>query len=366
MLTAEGCRQRRQRFLSGLDPFPAEGVVVLRDPLHLIYLANFYVDPISSGAAYGGFLLLGKDGHSTLLYDSRLPKSVQHAHADETEVLSWYDGQSPGRGPRELVAREALARRLGKQPPPVHDDPSSPDCPRIANLLHVLRRQKDPDELALLEQCMRATDAGHAWARENVKPGMTELDVYRGVNSACTQEAGHPVIVYGDFAVSPGPERRGGGPTGRVLQPGDLFILDYSVVINGYRSDFTNTLAVGRDPTPGQQRLHDLSRAAMAAGEKALRAGAACQTVYDAVRGVFEKEGVAQYFPHHAGHGLGLAHPEAPFLVRHSDETLKENDVVTLEPGLYVRDVGGLRIENNYLVTEDGHRRLSHHTIALR
>jgi Xaa-Pro aminopeptidase len=365
MLTAEGCRQRRQRFAQGLDPFPTEGFVVLADPLHLVYLANFYVDPISSGAAYGGFLILRRDGHATLLHDGRLPKSVQQAHADETEVLTWYDGQSPGRGPRELVPRAALSKRLGKDPPPVHDGPSSPDCARVAALLYRLRRQKGPDEIAILESCMRATDAGHAWARAHLEPGMTELDVYRGVNSACIQAAGHPVVVYGDFAVS-GPGRRGGGPTERVLQPGDLFILDYSVVINGYRSDFTNTLAVGREPTAGQQRLYDLCRAAMAAGETVLRAGAPCQTVYDAVRGVFEKEGVAQYFPHHAGHGLGLAHPEAPYFVRHSDETVLENEVVTLEPGLYLPDAGGPRIENNYLTTKEGYRQLSHHTIALR
>src|SRR5205085_6996355 len=72
MLTAEGCRQRRQRFLRALDPFPAEGVVVLADPLHLTYLANFYVDPVSSGAAYGGFLVLRPDGHATLIHGGRL------------------------------------------------------------------------------------------------------------------------------------------------------------------------------------------------------------------------------------------------------------------------------------------------------
>ena len=104
----------------------------------------------------------------------------------------------------------------------------------------------------------------------------------------------------------------------------------------------------------------------MAAGEKELRAGAACQAVYDAVRGVFEKAGVAQHFPHHAGHGLGLTHPEAPFLVRHATEALLAGDVVTLEPGLYVPDVGGIRIEHNYLVTDGGYERLSSHTIALR
>jgi Xaa-Pro aminopeptidase len=196
---------------------------------------------------------------------------------------------------------------------------------------------------------------------------MTELDVYRGVNNACIAAAGQAVIVYGDFAVSPGPERRGGPPTSRVLQKGDLFILDFSVVIDGYRSDFTNTIAVGGAPTAEQRRLFELCMAAMTAGEKELRAGNACSTVYDAVNGVFEKAGVAQHFGvgHHAGHGLGLSHPEAPFIVRKADEDLRAGDVVTLEPGLYVSGVGGLRIERNYLVTADGHECLSHHTIAL-
>ncbi len=84
---------------------------------------------------------------------------------------------------------------------------------------------------------------------------MTELDVYSGVCAACTKTAGQAVIVYGDFAVSPGPERRGGPATARVLTAHDMFILDFSVVIDGYRSDFTNTLVVGTPPTPGQQRL---------------------------------------------------------------------------------------------------------------
>src|SRR5205085_6187419 len=142
-------------------------------------------------------------------------------------------------------------------------------------------------------------DAGHTWARANIRPGMTELDVYRGVSSACVQSASHPVIVYGDFAVSPGPERRGGAPTDRVIQPGDMFILDYSVVIHGYRSDFTNTLVVGREPTADQRRLYDLCRQAMTQGERELRGGAACRTVYDAVRDVFGRAGVADAFPHH-------------------------------------------------------------------
>jgi hypothetical protein len=363
MLTAEGCRQRRQRFWEQLDPKPDGDHVRLGDPLHLIYLANFFVDPFSLGGGYGGVLLLRQDGHAKLIHDNRLPESVTQAHVEETVVVPWYDGQSPGRGPRQLALVEAVnPAHAGLR---VHDRPGDPLAAAVIRTIAAMRRRKYPDEMAVLRRCMRATDIGHAWARANIKPGMTELDVYCGVNSACIQEAGHAVIVYGDFAVSPGPERRGGPPTSRVLEPGDMFILDYSVVIEGYRSDFTNTLVVGKEPTPDQQRLLRLCLEAMAAGERQLRAGAACLAVYDAVRGAFEKEGMAEYFPHHAGHGLGLAHPEAPFFVRHADESLIAGDVVTLEPGLYVPGVGGIRIENNYLVTEKGYERLSNHTIAL-
>jgi Xaa-Pro dipeptidase len=364
MLTAEGCLARRQRFWQSLDPPPESDHLRLADPINLAYLANCFVDPFSLGAGFGGYLLVRQDGHAKLLHDNRLPQSVEQAHVEERVVVPWYDGQSPARGPRQLALLGAVnPAHAGLR---IHDRPGDPYAATVINTLAGLRRRKEPDEVALLRRCMEVTEAGHAWARTNVQPGMTELDVYCGVSSACTKAAGHAVIVYGDFAVSPGPARKGGPPTPRVLEPGDMFILDYSVVIGGYRSDFTNTLVVGREPTPDQRRLYDLCVSAMAAGEGELRAGVACRTVYDAVRGVFDKAGMAEHFPHHAGHGLGLTHPEAPFLVRHADETLLTGDVVTLEPGLYVPDVGGIRIEHNYLVTERGHERLSNHMIALR
>jgi hypothetical protein len=363
MLTAERCRQRRQRLWERLDPKPDGDHLRLAEPIHLMYLANFFVDPFSLGAGFGGYLLVRPDGHAKLIHDNRLPKSVEEAHVEDREVVTWYDGQSPARGPRQLALLEAVnPAHAGLR---IHDRPGDPYAATLITTLAGMRRQKDPDEVALLRRCMRATEAGHAWARANVQPGMTELDVYCGVNTACTKAAGQAVVVYGDFAVSPGPSRRGGPPTQRVLQPGDMMILDYSVVIGGYRSDFTNTLVVGKEPAPEQRRLYDLCMAAMAAGEKELRAGQACLAVYQAVNGVFEKAGVAQHFGHHAGHGLGLTHPEAPYLVRHANETLLSGDVVTLEPGLYIDGVGGIRIEHNYLITDRGYERLSNHTIAL-
>jgi hypothetical protein len=363
MLTAEGCRRRRLRLWERLEPAPDGDHLRLADTIHLAYLANFHVDPFSLGAGFGGVLLLRQDGHAKLLHDDRLPSSVRRAHVEERVEVPWYDAQSPARGPRQLAL-------LGRVNPTqhgvrVHDRPGDPYAATLIHTVADLRRQKDPDEVELLRHCMHAGEAGHAWARQHVKPGMTELDVYLGVSTACMKAARRAVIVYGDFAVSPGPERRGGPPTDRVLEPADMLILDFSVVIDGYRGDFTNTLVVGREPTPDQRRLYDLCCDAMAAGEKALRAGRECRTVYDAVRAAFDRAGVAEHFPHHAGHGLGLTHPEAPYIVRHADESLRAGDVVTLEPGLYVPGVGGIRIEHNYLVTENGYERLSNHGITL-
>ncbi len=364
MLTAQGCRQRRQRLWSRLDPPPDSDHLRLSDPIHLTYLANFHVDPFSLGAGFGGYLLLRQDGQAKLLHDDRLPKSVDAAHVEERTVVPWYTGQAPARGPRQLALLQTVNPTLGGLR--IHDRPGDPYAATVIRTVAEMRRQKDADEVDLLRRCMRAGEAGHAWARANVRPGLSELDVYCGVNSACIGAAGQAVIVYGDFAVSPGPERRGGPPTSRVLQTGDMMILDFSVVIDGYRSDFTNTLVVGRDPSPDQQRLYDLCVQAMAAGQKELRAGNACRTVYAAVHDVFDRASMARHFPHHAGHGLGLTHPEAPYFVREADETLLAGDVVTLEPGLYVAGVGGIRIEHNYLIREGGYERLSNHTIALR
>jgi Xaa-Pro aminopeptidase len=358
MLTADGCRARRQRFLDELKP---TGPVVLADPIHLRHLANFHVEAMSLAADFGGLLVIRPDGHATLFHDNRMPKAVERAHVDERTAVPWYDGQSPGRGPRRMVLRPAVEAAGGR----IHDSLADPMASQVHGILAAQRRRKEQDEVEQLRACMRATEAGHDWALANVEPGMTELDVYAGVARACYAAAGEWAVVYGDFTVSPGSAKRGGSPTPHVLAAGETFILDYSVILQGYRSDFTNTIAVGGKPTAEQQRLYELCVMAMSAGENELRPGRTCQQVYDAVRLVFDAVGMADHFPHHAGHGLGVCHPEAPYIVRHSTETLVAGDVVTLEPGLYVDGIGGVRIEHNYLITTAGYERLSNHRLTL-
>jgi Xaa-Pro aminopeptidase len=207
-------------------------------------------------------------------------------------------------------------------------------------------------------------EAGHARAREVIKPGVTELDVFTEVQAACQRAAGRAVVIYGDFRANSAQTPKAGGlPTQHVLEEGELFILDYSAVVDGYRADFTNTQAVGK-PSSAQEMLFRLCQSAMNAGEKALRAGAAAKDIFAAASEPMKSAGYGP-IPHHAGHGIGLAHPEPPILVPESEDALVEGDVVTLEPGLYIQGIGGIRIEHNYLITAAGYERISLHLISL-
>src|SRR5205823_3498467 len=97
-----------------------------------------------------------------------------------------------------------------------------------------------------------------------------------------------------------------------------------------------------------------------------LQAGVATREVDAAVRGHFARKGLDRNFPSHTGHGLGLGHPEPPYIVPKSDETLSVGDVVTIEPGQYIAGVGGMRFERNYLVRPDGFETLSHHALTIQ
>src|SRR5688500_18248176 len=117
MLTEAGCRARRARLWNALGERADVAELVLADPIHLRYLANFHVDPFSLGGDFGGVLVLRRDGHATIYHDRRLPESVQAAHIDRREVVPWYDGQSPGQGPRRLALGAAVGAHGGR----VHD-----------------------------------------------------------------------------------------------------------------------------------------------------------------------------------------------------------------------------------------------------
>ncbi len=391
MLTKEGCLARRTRLWNAV-PDDCEWLLIA-DPRHVLYLSNFLVHPLTFSAGERAWLLLERDGKATLLGDNfTLRSRAGEPFIDDEVMVKWYDHQHSviNRDHALLVASELISKRLADRNGAVeaewlpigafevlgldHErhsvrreagDTESSGAVDLGTTLRTLRRQKHPDEIALLKECMRAGEAGMIRLREIMRPGITEFEIFREVQNAALAAAGRPGLIYGDFrAANAAHPKVGGLPTGYALQAGDMFTLDYSVVLDGYRSDFTNCLTVSK-PTEGQQRLYDLVTAAQRNGETVLKAGNKARDVFHAVNQPILEAGLADKFAHHAGHGIGLAHPEAPILVPESDDILLAGDVVTLEPGLYVEGIGGIRIEHNYLITDAGYERLSNHVISL-
>ncbi|MBS0204397.1 MAG: aminopeptidase P family protein [Planctomycetes bacterium] len=391
MLSQDGCLARRARLWNSV-PADCEWLLIA-DPRHVLYLSNFWIHPQTFSAGERAWLLLERDGKATLLGDNfSLRSRAADPFVDDEVMVKWYDHKHSviNRDHALLKAAEEVASRLYGRSGAVEaewlpvgafellgldheqhsvrretSDLGKPGSVDLGTTLRSLRRQKHSDEIAVLKECMRAGEAGMLRLREIIRPGVTEFEIFRAVQDAAIAAAGRPALIYGDFRAANATHPKVGGlPTDYALQNGDMFTLDYSVVLEGYRSDFTNCLTVGT-PNPEQQRLSDLVSAAQRGGEALLKAGSRAADIWHAVNRPILEAGLADKFAHHAGHGIGLAHPEPPILVPDSDDILLAGDVVTLEPGLYVQGIGGIRIEHNYLITETGYERLSNHVISL-
>ena len=370
MLTSEGCAARRKRLWESL---PEEcDVLVITTPESLIYFANYVPSPFVFNTVESAAALVMRPDRAILVADNLVKPFLDRSWADEVLGPEWYTAKKSAPPRRERLAsavsdllpagREC---RLGVESIGI----SLEDRPRLVvvdSVIRELRRSKDPDELAVIRRSVRAGEAAHTAALEQVVPGLTELDVFLLVQRAAARELGEQVLVYGDFVSGPRiATDRGGPPTARVIERGDLFLLDFSVVVDGYRADFTNTFVVGDRPTQRQAELAEICIEAFEVGESLLRPGIAASQVDAAIRQHFASHGVDAYFPSHSGHGLGLGHPEPPYLVPGSTEQLRAGDVIALEPGLYVPEVGGMRFERNYLITPHGHELLTRHHVGL-
>ena len=381
-LTAAGCRQRRRRLFDRFEQIDAPlDWVVITDPEHLMYFAGFYLPPFvfrTTNAA--GVLLMGKEGESILVADGTISAYADEAHVDRVVAPVWYRAiESAPHRESLLIATtletidECPGESWGYEPSRAfsgvieglrHRCPDA-DFIDVDPTIHEMKRRKDDDEIAVLKRSMASGEAAHAAALANVKPGMTEQEIYLLVHDAANRTAGEQVIVYGDFVTGLRTGQGGGPPTSRKVEASELVLLDFSVVVGGYRGDFANTFVCGADPTEEQERLAAACMDALSAGEATVRAGVDAREIDRAVRGSFAAKHLEENFVSHAGHGLGLGHPDPPYLVRESTDTLVAGDVIAIEPHQIFPGRFGMRFERNYLVTDDGFETLSNHALTL-
>jgi len=212
--------------------------------------------------------------------------------------------------------------------------------------------------VAIVEAALAETMAG-------LKPGQTERQVAADLQVALLRQGTEsppfqPIVVSGPNGALPHAI-----PGDRPIRSGDMVTIDCGASWNGYVSDITRNLAVGA-VDPDLLAIHQIVREANAAGRAAARPGVPAEEVDHAARDVIARAGFGDFFVHRTGHGLGLEIHEPPYIVEGNAEPLQVGMTFTIEPGIYVPGLGGARIEDDVVITEDGAESLTRFPRELR
>lgn len=212
---------------------------------------------------------------------------------------------------------------------------------------------KTPDELLKILRAEAMGDKCFTHILEYIRPGMTELEVAdeieRSLRSYGAEGLSFPTIcVSGVNTTQPH-----GEPTDKIIEAGDFVTMDFGAIVDGYCGDMTRTIGIGH-LSEEQRHVYDVVLRSQLAGLAACRAGVKCRDVDAVSRNIIAEAGYGDYYIHGTGHGVGREVHEAPVLNAKSDDVLEEFMPVTVEPGIYIPDKFGVRIEDLAIITEFG------------
>lgn len=219
--------------------------------------------------------------------------------------------------------------------------------------LSSLRAVKDEQELEAIRHAIAVTERGLQRTLETIRIGQTEREIAATLQMNLLTE-GADTMAFGPHVVSgPRSAEPHAGPSDRAIQRGDVIIIDCGATVAHYSGDITRCAAV--EPVPWEvEAIHDLCVAANAAGRAAARPGVTGHETDAATRAVIERGEYGERFIHRTGHGLGLDIHETPYIVAGNDQPLAVGNVFTVEPGIYVPGLGGVRVEDNVVITASG------------
>jgi Xaa-Pro aminopeptidase len=224
----------------------------------------------------------------------------------------------------------------------------------MTGLIGRLRSVKDDSEVVRLSHANQVTSSALTWLFEEiVQPGRSERELAIALERRFIDLGADGVAFPSIVASGPNSASPHHAPTDRQLAPGDLLTVDCGAVVDGYHADHTRTVGIGH-LDDHRRSLYEVVEAAQAAGRAAAVADVRAAEVDRAARQVIEEAGHGAYFLHGTGHGVGLEIHEPPSVAKDATATLEVGTTLTVEPGVYVPGVGGVRIEDSLVIVTDG------------
>jgi len=341
------------------------GVLVTPGP-DLVWLTGYRPTAITERLT----LLVLSPGQEPILLVPALerPDAAAAEGASSLRILDWADGTDPFQAVSDLLRPDGrygisdsawALHLLGLQR-------ALPDTryQALTDCLPMLRAVKDANELARLSMAGEAADATYTEIVQVRFAGRRETEVAADL-ARLLREFGHEQV---DFTVV------GSGPNGanphheaadRVIEPGDVVVLDFGGLMHGYGSDTTRTVSVG-EPRPQVREVHEVVRQAQQSAFEAVQPGIPCQEIDRVARAVITEAGYGEHFIHRTGHGIGVTTHEPPYLIEGEAQVLQPGMCFSIEPGIYLAKRFGVRIEDIVTVTANAGRRLNNTDRDLR
>ncbi|CAG9619235.1 M24 family metallopeptidase [Sutcliffiella rhizosphaerae] len=238
------------------------------------------------------------------------------------------------------------------------------DLVPVSGVIEKLRLIKSEQEIKILKEATQIADAAFEHILTYIKPGLTELDVSNELEFFMRKQG----AVSSSFDIIVASGYRSALPHGvasdKVIEKGEFVTMDFGAHYKGFNSDITRTIAVG-EPSDELRNIYNIVLEAQLRGMNGIKAGITGRQADALTRDYITEKGYGEYFGHSTGHGLGMEVHEGPSLSVKSETVLEPGMVVTVEPGIYVAGLGGVRIEDDTIVTETGNETLSFSTKEL-
>ena len=356
--TADDYRARMERAVGAAAGAGLAGLLVAPGP-DMVWLTGY--SPPADTERLTLLVLTADHGPVLVVPALEAPDAAKATGAPVMTLRDWTDGQDPyaataallDAGGRFGISDNAWAMHLLA----LQRALPGTSYASLTDALPMLRAVKDAAELELLAAAGAAADAAFEEIRTVPFGGRRESEVAADL-AELLRRFGHSQVDFTIVASGPNgadPHHEAGD---RTIERGDMVVLDFGGLRDGYGSDTSRTVHVG-PPTDEERRVHDLVRAAQEAGFRAVRPGAACQDVDRAARTVIDEAGYGPYFIHRTGHGIGVTTHEPPYMIEGEEQPLVPGMCFSVEPGVYLPGRFGVRIEDIVTVTEDGGRRLN-------